>query len=269
MSVAKILRSALVAPARKLLGQERLLDLFFPVYWTLRDLNIRHRPRGQVRTAPRIAIVSMWDAAQADLALITAPNKAAYCDRHGYTWLPCTDGFDSSRPVAWSKLMFLRRYLPDYDWIMWSDADSLITNPVQRIETLIRTNADLLLTKDKIGINSGSFLIRNCLWAQLFLDEAWAIPAHPSYRREYDPLTDRLWENRAFWMLLRHFHHRCHTRILPQRAINSYLPGLDQTSPRGAYAPGDFVLHLAGVNHDARLRVLADYAARSNQTKPG
>jgi galactosyl transferase GMA12/MNN10 family len=267
MPTAKSLCRWLVTPARKILGQERMLDLFFGGYWLVRDLNIRVRPRVHGLAAPRIAMVSMWDAAHTDLAMITAPNKAAYCDRHGYKWLPCTNGFDPGRPTAWSKLLFLRRYLAHYDWIMWSDVDSLITNPRKRIEPLIRTNADLLLTRDKVGLNSGSFLIRNCRWAQLFLDEAWEYPAHQSYRLYYDLQTDRLWENRAFWMLLRHFDHRCHTRILPQRAINSYLPGLDQTSPKGAYAPGDFVLHLAGVNHATRLRVLADYAARSNQAK--
>lgn len=204
----------------------------------------------------------MWDHAQADLAQITAPNKATYCQRHGYAWLPCTSGFDPSRPVAWSKLLFLRRHLPDYDWIMWSDADSLITNPVIKIESFIRTKADLVITVDKVGFNSGSFLIRNCPWSRAFLDEAWSFPARPNYMREYNLWTDRLWENRAFVQLLLALRHRRHTRVLPQKRLNSYLADSKRPVPKADHQPGDFVLHLPGTAHEKRLTILSEYANR-------
>lgn len=264
MPALDLLRSCLVNPARAILGQEKLLDLFFAAYWPARDLGAPIVSAGR-----RLAVMSMWDAAQADLAAITAPNKAAYCQRHGYAWLPCTDGFDPSRPVAWSKLVFLRHHLPAYDWIMWSDADSLITNPAIRIESLIRSRADLLLTRDKVGFNSGSFLIRNCHWAWAFLDELWAYPTQPSYSRQYDVWTDRLWENRALLQLLLVFHHRTHCRVIAQRRINSYLADERRPDPRADHQPHDFVLHLAGMEPGVRLRVLSDYARRPAPGRPG
>ena len=202
----------------------------------------------------------MWDPPLADLAAITAPNKSAYCLRHGYAWHPHTHGFDASRPVAWSKLAFLRQRLPDYDWVMWSDVDSLITNPEVRIESLVRTHADLLLTRDRVGFNSGSFLVRNSAWSASFLDQLWNLPDTEEYRRHFEMWTDRLWENRAFLYLLRSFQNRAHARIVPQRRLNSYLPDPKRRDRRADHRPGDFVLHLPGMERGRRLEVLAQYA---------
>jgi len=253
------LRACLATPVRRTLGQQRAFDLLFLAYWPVRNLFVRQP------TARRVAVLSMWDQAQADLAQITAPNKAAYCQRRGYAWLPCTSGFDPSRPVAWSKLLFLQRHLPDYEWIMWSDADSLITNPAIKIESLIRTKADLVITMDKVGFNSGSFLIRNSSWSLAFLAEAWSLPAQPAALHGFDIWSDRLWENRAFVQLLLAFRHRRHTQVLPQRRLNSYLADTQRPDENADHQPGDFVLHLPGTAHEKRLSVLSKYASRLTQ----
>jgi hypothetical protein len=76
------------------------------------------------------------------------PNKQRYCDLHGYTHLPLTSGFDASRPPAWSKIKFLREHLPRFDWLFWSDIDSLITNYSIRLQDLADDNYDLIITME-------------------------------------------------------------------------------------------------------------------------
>jgi hypothetical protein len=201
----------------------------------------------------------MWDERQAALGTLTAPNKADYCRRHGYAWLPFREGFDSSRPVAWSKILFLRRHLADYDWLMWSDVDSAITNPALGLESLVKRAGDLLITRDGTGLNSGSFLIRNCAWSHRFLQAAWECPDTDDYRRHFEITTDRMWENRAFLLLAPAPAHRAHVRVIPQRQLNSYPPEFSAPHPGSAHAEGDFVVHLPGLDESTRLRVLRHY----------
>ena len=262
---------ALAGPVRSTLGQDRMMDWFFACYWAVRLLAHRLTHRKGAPPKPRVAILSMWDQGQAGLGAITGPNKAAYCQAHGYDWLPQDTGFIADRPVAWSKIHFLRQILPRYDWVMWSDADSLITNPAISLGTLVDQPADLLITRDQNGVNTGSFLIRNSPWSRRFLDQAWEIPSTPGYKARYELWTDRMWENRAFLILLGLHECRRHSRILPQRSLNSYPPELTAAGPDSAHRPGDFVIHLPGIDNAARLSLLARYAdhdaARANAAK--
>lgn len=246
--------SALKNFLRARLGQDRLLELVCRPARRLADLAAPFR-----RPAPpgRVAVVSMWNDHQAQLARLTSPNKAAYCARWGYHWLPRTDGFDPSRPVAWSKLVFIREALADHDWVFWTDADSIITNPALPLDDLLRRSADLLITRDRVGYNSGSFLLRRCPWSFEFLRECWDYPSTEAYRSTYRVETDRMWENRSVDSLLRHYRHRRHTDVVPQRRLNSYLPDLVPCGPEGAHQPDDFVLHLPGVDNETRIRELS------------
>jgi mannan polymerase II complex MNN10 subunit len=195
----------------------------------------------------------MFDAGMTEIGGLTAANKRDYCSAHGYQCIVRTDGFDPSRPVPWSKVLFLQQHLPEYDWVFWSDADSLIMNYPTLLESLVRTTADLILTRDINGLNSGSFLIRNCPWAQAFLAEVYA-------QTQY--LHDCWWENRAFFWLLKAYRHRRHAKIVRQEILNSYLYEASGVTGRRSFQPGDFVLHLPGLASELRLRLLREYARR-------
>lgn len=241
-----------------------------PVRKTIRDcvrrvLDAAHRAAAFLRpaaAAPRIAVVSMWDEGQSGLAAITSPNKAAYCRRHGYDWLPRTSGFAPGRPVAWSKIPFIRDALADHDWVFWSDVDSLVMDPSVPLESLLQTQADLVITEDVNGINSGSFLLRRCEWSRAFLDALWSHPDTSEFQKDYALWTDRLWENRAFWHLLRRREHHRHLLVLPQRQLNSYPGRPYPEAPGSGYRPGDFILHLPGLSNTRRVRILTEAAAR-------
>jgi len=237
---------------RRSVGQDRLLDLSVaPRAFFLDGRCAAARP-----ASGRIAVVSMWDGRQSALAAISAPNKAAYCARRGYDWLPHTSGFLSERPVAWSKLHFIREALADHDWVFWSDADSLVMNPTIALEDFTQTAADLVITRDHHGINSGSFLLRRSEWSHRFIEALWACPEAPDYQKHFNIWTDRLWENRAFWMVLNRHEYRRHTLVVPQRRLNSYARGLHPGNADANFQPGDFILHLPGIPDARRLPIL-------------
>ena len=68
----------------------------------------------------------------------------------------------ASRPASWSKILAVLSALDAYDWVMWVDADILITNTSMPLERLLPAAAagdplnqpsgpDFILTEDAAG----------------------------------------------------------------------------------------------------------------------
>lgn len=211
--------------------------------------------KGAAAAAPRpgrrrVAVVTGHDAAQAAVAAVSSPNKAAYCRRHGYDFVDVTDGFDPGRPAAWSKLKFVRDRLAYYDWVFWSDADSLVMRSDVPLEAFLDERYDVILTHDDLGVgvhhvNTGQFFVRNTPWAGRFLDEAWG---------QTDFLHDRLWENRAVIHLLERRDESRKVQVVTQRRFNSY--------PQN-YRPGDFLIHFPDLPNDRRVELMRRYAGQT------
>jgi len=249
----KALKDSGATVVRRTVGQDHALDLLVGSQQRLIEWNRTLSNQWSPVPPDRFAVLTMYDADMSEIGELTAANKTEYCRVHGYHCIVRTDGFDASRPVPWSKVRFLEQHLPDHDWVFWSDADSLIMNHRTRLEELTHTTADLIITRDINGINSGSFLVRNCPWAHAFLAEVYA-------QTQY--LHDRWWENRAFFWLLKAHRHRRHAKIVRQEVLNSYLYEASGVTGRRSFQPGDFVLHLPGLPSELRLHLLREYARR-------
>jgi hypothetical protein len=97
-----------------------------------------------------------------DLREISFPNKKAYCDRHGHTFVGFMDPIHRARPVSWSKIKLLEMLAFQHQkgWAFWSDADALITRLDWNVEELIEPDVDLIGCRDAAGFLTGSFLIQ-------------------------------------------------------------------------------------------------------------
>lgn len=85
----------------------------------------------------------------------------------------------------WAKLPLIRKLMvshPEVEWIWWMDSDALFTDmtfevPVEKYNShnlVIHGYPDLIFDQHSwIGLNTGSFLFRNCQWSLDLLD-AWA-----------------------------------------------------------------------------------------------
>jgi len=191
----------------------------------------------------RIGVLTAYDENLRDLAAWSSPNKRRYCRHHGYEFIERTDGFDPSRPPSWSKVRFVKEHLADFDWLFWTDADSLIMNNSIQLERFIEDGCDMVLTHDDWGVGKyvvsmGLFLIRNCEWSMQFLDEVWE-------QRQF--VTDRMWEQAAVQHLLEQQDLSDRVCVVTQRRFNSYLHN---------YRKGDFLLHFAMHPPEARRQLM-------------
>ena len=70
---------------------------------------------------------------------------------------------------------------------MWLDADTIVTNPDIRLESLVprSTNGpDFVITVDGGGYNAGIWLLRRSDWAYKFLDRWWDMKQYITVRFE-------------------------------------------------------------------------------------
>ena len=68
----------------------------------------------------------------------------------------------------------MRKYLPKYDFLLYMDVDTIISNFDVRLEDIVDYEYDQILAADKNGLNCGVWMIRNTEWSLWFLDEMWS-----------------------------------------------------------------------------------------------
>ncbi len=206
------------------------------------------RDRGD---APRIRLITGYDEAIAAYGDIAASNHAAYARSHGYDHRVYRSGFDTARPPAWSKIRFILRSLRGTDWVVWLDADTIITDPGRPLTRFISTRHDLILARHQSPIlhaNTGVMFLRNRLWIRFLLHHVYA---------QTQVIHHGWWEQMGLLVLLDGYH-------LPRvgytkaREFNSLYRS---DTPTDVYQPGDFLVHFAGIGDRARL--MAEFARTS------
>ena len=229
---------------------DRLSGILKPPVWLVPHLI----PEFFAPVRPRIAVCSFWFSGHQALADLTAPNKEAYCRRHGYTpWFQCREDWGPA-----DKLRLVRALLSDHDAVLWIDCDAFFTNPTFKVEALIdHTKSDVLtITKDgyDYAVNSGVFLMQ--AWDETFQFLNWCLQDDVFAAIQGYPLKDQdiLAKFAVEYPEL--------TRILPQRMMNSYLRAEYEVYNYGwsDWQEGDWILHAAGLPMEKRIAIARKYA---------
>ncbi|KAH7282769.1 hypothetical protein KP509_35G047000 [Ceratopteris richardii] len=117
--------------------------------------------------------------------LMYAKNKMDYCRIHGIDMFYNMAHLDSEMSGFWAKLPILRKLMlahPDVEWLWWMDSDAVITDMAFKLPMAKYSEYNMVLhgwdhmvyeKRNWIGLNTGSFLIRNSQWSMDLLD-AWA-----------------------------------------------------------------------------------------------
>lgn len=210
--------------------------------------------------AVQIAVVTM--AIGKDYEKLVAPgleNKRLYCKKQGYDFICCTERLDPSRPIPWSKIKLLETVLDTkkYDWVFWTDADSVVTNFKIKLESLIDDNFDFILTRDFQNLNSGQFFLKNSDWSKNFLKTVYA----------HEEFINHMWWEQAA-VIYEYDHNesvRRKTKVHPQRSFNSFSKEVMGSWFKGDidavyYQPGDFIIHFAGIGTDRLQELLITYS---------
>ena len=210
---------------------------------------------------------------------LTWQNKQDYATKHGYQIYDASHLLDTSRPPAWTKIRAVQALLQQQeakcDWVLWTDADTIIMNSDIKIESFLPADSahDLLVGSDNGGgYNSGVFLSRNSDWTRQFLEDWWNMN---DYVRP--PGFSLSGDNNALKALLRELP-QFDTKVLsPARCtFNSFakfltlseskttmdqLPAQDWYLSENYYHKGDFIAHTPGYDNKAEtLRLLLQEA---------
>lgn len=212
---------------------------------------------------------------------LTWPNKQAYARKHGYHLFDGSNHIDPSRPPAWSKIKAVQHLMEEEhcDWVVWTDADTVIMNSEIRFQDFLPADPtkDLLVGSDKGGgYNSGVFFFRNSEWSKQFLEDWWNMKDFvrpPGFSLSGD--------NAALKAFLKSMEDRGdfddHVLVPPRCTFNSFaefltlgqsLDIMDKLTKQSWYLTsehyhkGDFIAHIAGVDNKSECLKLLLQEAR-------
>lgn len=76
---------------------------------------------------PSIAIIMSYETEYyGELGRISEDDKRQYANKHGYDVFVNYDKLDPGRKPSWFKVLMAQKHLPNYDWIFYVDADTII-----------------------------------------------------------------------------------------------------------------------------------------------
>ena len=185
-------------------------------------------------------------------------NRALYATRHDYA-LKVYNRIDHERPIAWSKILALKRTMRTgkFDWLFWMDSDAVITNFETHLDEFVpgATEKDLVIAKDCRGLNTGIFMLRCSPTGLQLLEEIYS-GTHVTN----DTVYHSYWEQKSFMDLYDTSEgFRSQTMIVSQKLFNSYH---NQTECReGLWTRGDFIVHFPGQPAE-RERYVENYLGR-------
>jgi len=258
-------------------------------------VGVDHHPWEQILSAEvtpggkmKIGILMMYDSEWETGPLMgrIMTNRKAYAERHGYTLINGNAFLDRSKPAAWSKLPAAIHYLDEYDYIFYMDTDAVVMNFNVHLERFIALapTANVLLTEDAHGLNTGMMLLRSSEWTKTFLQTAFnqdhmalhdTSPDGIAYPFEYEQRAVHFMWSTDFWLErgLPEYPDaetvRKNVALFPQCAFNSYalhpLVLLPQEQWKAAqYARGDFIIHFAGVKGETKHNMMFAYLDKAD-----
>lgn len=200
-------------------------------------------------------VLTGYDFVMQSVGNLTAPQHSWYAHRNGYEFLVNREYSTDTHP-SWQKLALLKRLLPLYPYILWLDADTVVTNPSIRIEEIIEDRKGLIVSTDWTEpapedaikhFSMGNFVITND-------PESFELLRLASQRTEW--ANDPLWEQQAMQEEyranpgIRDFVH-----ILPRRVLNS-VPATPRTTGPEPWRPGDFLCHYTYQSMADRVKMI-------------
>eukprot|EP00850_Spirogloea_muscicola_P012542 SM000081S22676 [mRNA] locus=s81:531819:534777:+ [translate_table: standard] len=158
-----------------------------------REMAIAHKPGCNVSASgrPRMMLVTGSQPKECEnplgdhLLLMAFKNKMDYCRLHDVEVFYNMAHLDRVMSGFWAKLPLLRHLMlshPEIEWFWWMDSDAMFTDmvfelPMEKYEpydmVLHGWERDVYELERWVGLNTGSFLIRNNQWILDMLD-VWA-----------------------------------------------------------------------------------------------
>ncbi|KAK8862473.1 galactosyl transferase GMA12/MNN10 family-domain-containing protein [Apiospora arundinis] len=255
------------------------LSIIF-LFWLFSGSKTKSSPKRVITGTPPVVIVTAFDEKSVGSEFIrnAKANRREYAKLNGYkVHLVSASDYDlNGSPLSWAKVPAMRHAMakyPNAKFFWYLDQNSLIMNPSLKIDdyvlsarkletnmikdlpvvppdSIIKTFSHLkgddvsfVLTQDKEGLSSGSFIIRNGDWAEFFLD-TWFDPLYRSYN--FQKAEAHALEHIVQW----HPTILSKLAIVPQRLINAY----SNNKVGAQYEDNDIVVRFPGCANPGELQ---------------
>ena len=143
------------------------------------------------------AIVTFAQGQHAAYLPLIEPSLREYARRHRYELVVHTEAADETRPLAWSKVVFLLDALAQHKEVIWIDSDAILLDLSRDLRKDIARATDFAWTVHHYDgadfANSGVLFLRSTPRTIALLNEVWA---------QEDLIEHPWWENAALIRLL-------------------------------------------------------------------
>ena len=202
----------------------------------------------------KICICSIATPDMEELTKMTWPNKEEYCKKNNYAGILQTQ---TTQYLGFDKIHLIDGLLDTekYEWILWLDNDTLITNFNKKIEEIIDENYHFIITYDYAQLNAGVFLVRNSPQGKAYIKHLKQkmyelAPKNPWLFGEEQYALVNTYKDEEFKDII---------KIISQKIMNAYpytdVYGhkdgyLDLFGVNGNWEQGDFIIHIPGFGPD-------------------
>jgi len=217
------------------------------------------KPKISYNTTAHIVFISVYTPNILSYAQHSILNLLAYAKKYNYGVIIYDEIFSDKVYPCWNKVPAILENLTTSKYLVWIDADAIISNHSISIEKIINRdpNYDLYLCMDinveKECINSGVMIIKNTTWSKNLFKKVW-LNENPHHHNDQNILwleimkeIDPSVPNRI------HYPKYCDNLVHPKVKV---LPENDFNSNIYNYRPNDFILHLMGAKTDCRINIM-------------
>lgn len=140
---------------------------------------------------------------------------------------------DYDRPPSWHKVQSLLKHLPDHDFVLWTDADTIMMGNLNLRSIL--EDKTLNIARDKYGVNHGVAAWKNCPEA------FWALE---TMNRGFESHSDHPWFEQS---VLMEIESQIQIGYQPKHIWNAYPDDLHKDTQ---------ILHFPGISNRDRLPLM-------------
>jgi asparagine synthase (glutamine-hydrolysing) len=240
-------------------NQENIIPFYWmPKYTSSLDPSARTLDFYNKIDKKKTCVLMFYDDAISDYGDINYKLNKKYCDKYSLDLILSHEKKYDNRHPAWERLPMILKYISEYEYLIWIDADAFFYSDAENIMDIIEKNkeASFIFSKDfeiaqdrlEENINTGIFIIKNTKYSYSFI-EKWAYDEDLYIKNSYPHWWDQgvlmdMYDNNVMdiqnnsicldFGILQHFN--------KEEIISKQL-----------------VLHLAGTDKETRINISKEY----------
>ena len=217
----------------------------------------------------KVGLLTCFDENYKEIFDATKKSKAKYCRDFGIDFLVFKYHL-KDRTQHWGRILGIKKYLTQYDYLVYLDTDTAIINYKFDIRTLIDDDFNIITGplphQGHIGTNG--LIIKNCEWSYKYLDIWWdqkRFIDEPYYGSPSCGTTDDgglsippskwiFYEQSAFHFL---YDEDIEFRSKVKLVDRQYMHSVSKT-----FCKDHFLIHVPGMDKKEKLRCLKQFCMK-------